>query len=954
MGLSSVFSVVSIAARLMWVAISGPLAPFMVALLGLIALFGSVGAVADDTTSEFKAVENEAHSTRNAIANLFGLGVNLNITVTPEPKSIEETFNAIDQANERMLYSTRRALKGSYWFDWMGDIATDLDIKLTGAFRAVINGWIDSANSFAHYFNKVFGTSIGFLVKDTRSAVEELLDEIDPALRLKLKLDSKDFDEFTSEEDRGLLVATLERVQLIKKEIATTKDGLFSTGFLVDQKAIKNLNGDLERAEKQLAAITAQLVRQTTAGQNIRSFTNVYTSVENTLKEVTTLFGEQVVKSRSLVEVAGLNNAEQLKYIELSQQAVAIARERENIEGGGVRNIEARRDALARNADQLKHINYLISQIGVEVQRQTKFDLVTALGLDEGSVANVAADTLEQIATVQDKIIAKEKIIENLRRTNRAEDTGLINKTQLEIASLKRQGDILVEGAEKSLLSMFDRLSSELTASEISLDAGEFFKLPESLQDRVKAYARDLEDNNKLIAAALGDPATKSKLEKERAEINRIVGEALNTDVETAQLDNFSRALQPFRELGVNFNADDFNDLGKTFNAEIIAMATELNAERKILEKESFDESTKGHNARIEAVAAFNKKIFDLEEATRKAREDALLNDQQSEKLAGGFSKSIVDALHGKADFGESMASLITNHLQEGMTSRIASFAEGFLDSFFSAFEGKGGIGGGLVEMLRGPDNEEKDGLEAKGGGLFDSFGFGSDSKEGGDSLVEDATALPVEGLEKLTGSVAQADAGILGWLGSVGSSIASALGFGTATAVASGTTATAASTTLGFTTALQLATSALFALANAATTASFTAGIGLATGGYVRGPGTGTSDSIPAMLSNGEYVINAKATKRHGALIKAINNGSDIGRFSTGGQVGNNLPVMSMESQTKRMSGVAPSQKGSTTVNLQVTGDVTEATRKAVRDMGNELSQQVEGNFRERGVLNG
>lgn len=955
MGLSSVFSVVSVAARLMWIAISGPLAPFMVALLGLIALFSSVGAVADDTTREFKAVENKAHSTRNAIANLFGLGVNLDIKVTPEPKSIEETFDAIDQANERMLYSTRRALKNSYWFDWMSDIATDLDIKLTGAFRAVINGWIDAANSFAHYFNKVFGTSIGFLVKDTRTAVEELLDEIDPALRLKLKLDSKDFDEFTSDEDRGALVATLEKVQLIKKEIATTKDGLFSTGFLVDQKAIANLNGDLERELKLLDAITSQLIRQTTAGQNIRSFTSAYTTVENTLKEVTSLFGEQVVKSKSLVEVAGLNNAEQLKYIELSQQAVLIARERENIEGGGVKNIEARRDALAGNTDQLKEINYQISQIGVEIERQTKFDLVTALGLDEGSVANIAAETLEQIATVQDKIIAKEKIIENLRRTNRAEDTGLINKAQLEIASLKRQGDILVEGAEKSLLTMFDRLSSELTASEVSLDAEEFFKLPESLQERVKDYAAELEKNNQLIADAVDNPTERSRLQKVIADYNSTVGELLNTDIETAQLDNFSRALQPFRELGVNFNADDFNDLGKTFNAEIIAMATDLNAERKILEKQAFDNDADGHKARIEAVAAFNKKIFNLEEATRKAREDALLNDQQAEKLAGGFSKSIVDALHGKADFGESMASLITNHLQEGMTSRIASFAEGFLDSFFSAFEGKGGIGGGLVEMLRGPDNKEKDGLEAKGGSLFDSFGFGSDSKEGGDSLIDDATALPAEGLEKLTGSVAQADAGILGWLGSVGSSIASALGFGTATAVASGTTATAATTTLGFTTALSLATGALMQLASAAMTASMTSGLSFfSTGGYVSGAGTGTSDSIPAMLSNGEYVINAKATKRHGALIKAINNGSDIGRFSTGGQVGNNLPVMSMESQTKRMSGVAPSQKGSTTVNLQVTGDVTEATRKAVRDMGNELSQQVEGNFRERGVLNG
>jgi hypothetical protein len=33
--------------------------------------------------------------------------------------------------------------------------------------------------------------------------------------------------------------------------------------------------------------------------------------------------------------------------------------------------------------------------------------------------------------------------------------------------------------------------------------------------------------------------------------------------------------------------------------------------------------------------------------------------------------------------------------------------------------------------------------------------------------------------------------------------------------------------------------------------------------GGESDGPGTGTSDDIPAMLSDGEFVMTAKATKR-------------------------------------------------------------------------------------------
>lgn len=51
---------------------------------------------------------------------------------------------------------------------------------------------------------------------------------------------------------------------------------------------------------------------------------------------------------------------------------------------------------------------------------------------------------------------------------------------------------------------------------------------------------------------------------------------------------------------------------------------------------------------------------------------------------------------------------------------------------------------------------------------------------------------------------------------------------------------------------------------------------VAFATGGHVQGPGTATSDSIPAMLSDGEYVINAKATKQIGLNnLNALNSGN-------------------------------------------------------------------------------
>lgn len=57
------------------------------------------------------------------------------------------------------------------------------------------------------------------------------------------------------------------------------------------------------------------------------------------------------------------------------------------------------------------------------------------------------------------------------------------------------------------------------------------------------------------------------------------------------------------------------------------------------------------------------------------------------------------------------------------------------------------------------------------------------------------------------------------------------------------------------------------------------------ADGGLITGPGTGRSDSIPAYVSNGEFVVNAAATAKHRALLESINSG--VPRFADGGMVG-------------------------------------------------------------------
>lgn len=106
----------------------------------------------------------------------------------------------------------------------------------------------------------------------------------------------------------------------------------------------------------------------------------------------------------------------------------------------------------------------------------------------------------------------------------------------------------------------------------------------------------------------------------------------------------------------------------------------------------------------------------------------------------------------------------------------------------------------------------------------------------------------------------------------------------------------------------------------------------GYATGGYISGPGTGTSDSIPAYLSNGEYVINAAAVRKLGKRhLDMLNRGIPIPRFADGGLAG-----------TVASLSTGPQSLGSLDINLggetfQVFANSTQADqlRMAARKFG-------------------
>ena len=112
----------------------------------------------------------------------------------------------------------------------------------------------------------------------------------------------------------------------------------------------------------------------------------------------------------------------------------------------------------------------------------------------------------------------------------------------------------------------------------------------------------------------------------------------------------------------------------------------------------------------------------------------------------------------------------------------------------------------------------------------------------------------------------------------------------------------------------------------------------GFATGGYISGRGTGTSDSIPAMLSNGEFVIKASSVKKYGTnFLNAVNSGSfsripvRIPKFAKGGIVADGI-----EGTARGMSefakGVGTNISTTNKINVALVKDQDEAMAHFMR----------------------
>ena len=271
------------------------------------------------------------------------------------------------------------------------------------------------------------------------------------------------------------------------------------------------------------------------------------------------------------------------------------------------------------------------------------------------------------------------------------------------------------------------------------------------------------------------------------------------------------------------------------------------------------------------------------------------------------FQTFFEDILSGSQSLGSSLVDLFDNIWKNIIDNFTASWTAGITNKLMSTF----GLLGSSSGSTGNNGLDTGDALTAVTGAASISSGTSGGLFDG----VTDSAQAATSALSLFGGTTSKGSALLSGF------NVVQGI-INTATKPAEATvTATATGALTGLTTAAISASAALAAMS----AKSYAGLLGFATGGYISGPGTSTSDSIPAALSNGEYVMTAGAVSRLGLpVLDALNSGK-VPKFAAGGLVTRpigkiNTSAMTVLTASDETSGTsAGGQASGANITLQV-----------------------------------
>lgn len=246
---------------------------------------------------------------------------------------------------------------------------------------------------------------------------------------------------------------------------------------------------------------------------------------------------------------------------------------------------------------------------------------------------------------------------------------------------------------------------------------------------------------------------------------------------------------------------------------------------------------------------------YELWQDANKSTQEQLV--EVAKTAESGFQSFFENLFTGEESFVDSALKLVDTIMESVLQQITQKWAAQLTESLF----------GGLLNP-NGNDNQGGGILGAVAGGILG--GGSSGSGTGAGISIGDVTTGVTDGFQALNNTITPLNGALTIMGGVTGKASGLLTGFNAVQGVLNATTKPAeAATTVTTTGAMQMLTASAIQASTALATISATSAAGgwmiFASGGSVVGPGTGTSDSIPARLSNGEYVLNASAVKAIG-----------------------------------------------------------------------------------------
>ncbi|MBI0114206.1 MULTISPECIES: phage tail length tape measure family protein [unclassified Gilliamella] len=427
------------------------------------------------------------------------------------------------------------------------------------------------------------------------------------------------------------------------------------------------------------------------------------------------------------------------------------------------------------------------------------------------------------------------------------------------------------QSLEKSL-----KLTTELQRVTYEINEGQYKNASQAEKDRAIELAKQIDAKN---AAKNKKSDFSLKNDKNNLALQQQLNELLlgtkATDTTVEQW--YNNLLTQFKKSGNKEGIDLIDQILPLKKAEanlnaITAKIQQAQSRQSTKEQSIQAQVTSGLITQVEA----QSQLVELHKQTAQELENYLPILQAMTDLPGqageNAQKSLATLQLQIAELNkttDALTSAFQNGLQTGIQSSLDSLAKGTFELKDALQNLAQSILSSMAQVAtKGLADMAMNGLSNLGNSLFGTAT---------DAAVDNASAAASAGLMETAIATSTATGA-----GLMGESISMSAGIGAETISASMVTAGTA--------AGEIISAAMIAAAgaNAGSSAVGAAAVAAATGGYISGPGSSTSDSIPARLSNGEFVVNAASVKKYGIdYLHAINTGR-AHRYASGGLVSN------------------------------------------------------------------